>query len=209
MDPLLPSFARDPGTASYYEDRAREYDEWYDGRGQFADRLREGWHGEVEELVALVKGLDPARTLDVACGTAYLTRHLRGDVVVGLDQSRTMVAVAQSRLPAGVAMTGDALDLPFADGAFDRVLTAHFYGHLPPDERFDLLAEARRVATELVVIDSAWRPGLEPEEWQVRVLNDGSSHRVFKRYLRPEQLAGEIDGEVLWSGTWFVAAVRR
>jgi ubiquinone/menaquinone biosynthesis C-methylase UbiE len=208
MDSLRPAFARDPATASYYDDRAREYDQWYDGQGQFADGRREGWHEDVAELVALVNSLDPARTLDVACGTAYLTRHLRGHLVVGIDQSPTMVAIDQSRLPNGVAMTGDALDLPFADGAFDRVLTAHFYGHLPPDERSAFLAEARRVATELVVIDSAWRPGLEAEEWQPRVLNDGSTHRVFKRYLRPDQLAHEISGEVLWSGVWFVAAVR-
>jgi hypothetical protein len=34
----------------------------------------------------------------VACGTAFLTRHLRGEVV-GLDQSPAMVEVASARLP--------------------------------------------------------------------------------------------------------------
>jgi len=29
---------------------------------------------------------------------------------------------------------------------------------------------------------------------------------VFKRYLSAEQLATEIDGEILLTGTWFVAA---
>ncbi len=77
-----------------------------------------------------------------------------------------MVALTQSRLPHGVALTGDALNLPFADSAFDRLLTSHFYGHLPPDERSAFLAEARRVAAELVVIDSALRPSVEPEQWQ-------------------------------------------
>src|SRR6185503_1596891 len=98
------------------------------------------------------------------------------------------------------------LDLPFADAAFDRVLTGHFYGHLPPAERSTFLAEARRVADELIVIDSALRPGVEPEQWQTRVLNDGSRHRVFKRFLTAEQLATEIGGEVVLSGRWFVAA---
>jgi demethylmenaquinone methyltransferase/2-methoxy-6-polyprenyl-1,4-benzoquinol methylase len=159
----------------------------------------------VAALVAFVRGLPAARTLDVACGSGFLTRHLRG-LVVGLDQSPAMVALASSRLPAGVALVGDALDLPFTDRAFDRVLTAHFYGHLPPGERADFLAEAGRVGGELVVIDSALRPGTAPQQWQERVLNDGSRHRVFKRYLSAAQLASEIGGQVVLEGSWFVAA---
>lgn len=99
-----------------------------------------------------------------------------------------------------------ALALPFADRAFDRVLTGHFYGHLPPPERAAFLAEARRVASELVVIDSALRPDVEPEQWQERVLNDGSRHRVYKRYLSAAQLARELGGEAVLDGAWFVAA---
>jgi SAM-dependent methyltransferase len=205
MPASVPAFARDRATADYYDRRAAEYDDWYEGRGRFAGRDRPGWAAEVARLVEFVGALSPARTLDVACGSGFLTRHLRG-LVVGLDQSRAMVGLAQSRLPDGVALVGDALDLPFPDGAFDRVLTGHFYGHLPPDERATFLAEARRVGRELVVIDSAVRPGVEAEQWQERVLNDGSRHRVFKRYLTGQQLAAEIGGQVVLSGNWFVAA---
>ncbi|HEY6561819.1 MAG TPA: class I SAM-dependent methyltransferase [Polyangiaceae bacterium] len=156
-------------------------------------------------MIALVQSLPAARTLDVACGSGFLTRHLRG-FVVALDQSRAMVALTQARLPNGVALVADALALPFADRAFDRVLTGHFYGHLSVDERQAFVAEARRVAEELIVIDSALRPGVDCEQWQQRTLNDGSRHRVFKRYLTGSQLAREIAGEVLLEGDWFVAA---
>jgi ubiquinone/menaquinone biosynthesis C-methylase UbiE len=200
-----PAFAADPATAGYYDQRANEYDEWYLGRGRFAGRDRPGWDQAVQEVQELVRGLAPARTLDVACGTGFLTRHLRG-FVVGVDQSRAMVALAQSRLPEGLAIVGDALDLVVADGAFQRVFTAHFYGHLPPGERAAFMTEARRVAGELVVVDSARRPGVEAEQWQERVLNDGSRHRVYKRYLSAAQLADEIGGEALAEGEWFVAA---
>jgi ubiquinone/menaquinone biosynthesis C-methylase UbiE len=152
-----------------------------------------------------VRHLPPARTLDVACGTAFLTRHLRG-FVVGLDQSASMVAIAQSRLPDGLAVVGDALHLMVADHAFDRVMTGHFYGHLPPDERATFLGEARRVAAELIVIDSALRPGVVSDQWQERELSDGSRHQVYKRYLSGALLAEEIDGEVLMDGTWFVVS---
>ncbi len=158
-----------------------------------------------EGLVTLVRSLPPVRTLDVACGTGFLTQHVRG-LVVALDQSPAMVATAQRRLPHGVAMVGDGLDLPFADGAFDRVFTSHFYGHLPPRERVTFLASARRVARELVVVDTALRPGIEPEQLQERVLNDGTKHQVFKRFLSSEQLAEEIGGTPLLDGSWFVAA---
>lgn len=199
------SFAADPATAAYYDRRAAEYDQWYEGTGLFAARERPGWHQEVAALVALVAELSPARTLDVACGTGFLTRHLQG-LAVGLDQSAAMVAIAQARLPGGVALTGDALALPFASGAFDRVFTAHFYGHLPPAERERFLDEAARVARELVVVDSALRPGVNPEGWQERTLNDGTRHRVYKRYLTAAQLAGEIGGEPVLDGRWFAAA---
>lgn len=198
-----PAFARDAATARYYDRRAGEYDDWYEGLGLFAGRERPGWGVEVDQLVTLLRELPAVRTLDVACGSGFLTRHL-GGLVVGLDQSRAMVRVAQARLPQGVAIVGDALDLPFADRAFDRVLTGHFYGHLPPEERALFLAEAQRVAGELVVIDSAPQPGVATERCEEHMLNDGSRHRVYKRYLSGRQLAAEIVGSVLFDGAWFV-----
>lgn len=193
VDSTAAAFARDPATAAYYEQRAEEYDEWYLGEGLFASRDRPRWHGEVDQVIRLVERLPAGRTLDVACGTGFLTRHLRG-FVVALDQSRAMVSMTQSRLPDGVAIVGDALSLPFTDGAFHRILTSHFYGHLPQDEREEFLSESRRVASELVVVDSASRPGITTEQSQTRVLNDGSEHRVFKRYLTAPQLAEELGG---------------
>jgi demethylmenaquinone methyltransferase/2-methoxy-6-polyprenyl-1,4-benzoquinol methylase len=194
---------------AYYDARAGEYDDWWLGRGLYAERDRPGWHEEVERLCEVVAGLEPRRVLDVACGTGFLTRHLRGEVV-GVDQSPAMVEVASARLPDARLVQGDAVPLPFADGAFDRVFTGHFYGHLLPDERERFVAEARRVAPELVVVDSALHDGVEPEEWQERVLNDGTRHRVYKRYFRGTELADELGGgEVLHEGQWFVVVASR
>ena len=152
----------------------------------------------------MVAALPRARTLDVACGTGFLTRHLRGDVV-GLDASEEMIEIARSRMPSSEFVVGDALSLPFDDGSFDRVFTGHFYDHLQPGERERFLAEARRVAGELVVADSALRPGVEPVQWQERVLNDGSRHTVYKRYFTGDGLAEELGGgEVLMDRAWFV-----
>jgi SAM-dependent methyltransferase len=188
----------------YYERRAREYDDWWLGTGLFMRRERPGWHEEVRRLLAVLEALTPARTLDVACGTGFLTRHLPG-AVTGLDQSAAMVEIATGRGLA--AVQGEAVPLPFGDGAFERLFTSHFYGHLLPGEEAQrFLAEARRVAGELVVVDAATRPDTEDDRWDERRLNDGSTHEVYKRRFRSSALAEELGGgEVLHDGDWFVA----
>lgn len=193
----------------YYDLRALEYDDWYLGTGLFADRERPGWHEELRELERTVSNLPPARTLDVACGTGFLTRHLKGDVT-GLDQSEGMLEISRQRVPGGEFVPGDAFDLPFPDKSFERVFTGHFYGHVRPDERVRFLSEAHRVADGLIVTDAAKRPDKGLEEVQERVLNDGSRHEVYKRYFDPEELAEEIGGgRVLFSGEWFVVIEAR
>ena len=178
---------------AYYEARAPEYDDWWLGRGRFEDRERPGWDEERDALVAAIAALRPARTLDVACGTGFLTRHLPGEVT-GLDQSASMLGLASARVPGAGFVQSDALRLPFQDGTFERVFTSHFYGHLEDH------------APELVVVDSALREDVEPAEHQERILDDGSRWQVFKRYFEPDGLAAELGGgETVFAGRWFVA----
>jgi SAM-dependent methyltransferase len=185
----------DPSMRAYYDRRAPEYDDWWNGTGLFADRVRPGWHEEVAELTTLLRGLSPLRTCDIGCGTGFLTRHLPGEVEA-IDQSPRMVEIARNR---GVdARVGDAMQLT---GRYDRLFTAHVYGHFLPGQREAFLAGARRHASELIVCDSAG----EGEEWQPRRLKDGSTHQVFKRWFSGSALAGELGGgEVLHDGHWFV-----
>lgn len=194
---------------AYYDARAPEYDDWYLGTGLYADRERPGWEQELDGLVEAIKALPPARTIDVACGTGFLTRHLRGEIV-GIDSSDTMLAIAQERVPHGRFLSADALDLPFEDGSFDRLFTGHFYGHLEDRKRDRFLGEARRVARELVVVDSSLEHSPVAEDFQPRVLKDGSRWEVYKRYFTGETLADELGGgETLFAGHWFVVVSSR
>ena len=188
---------------AYYDARAPEYDDWYLGTGPFAERDRPGWDEAVRELERVVGGLPPKRSLDVACGTGFLTRRLRGDVTA-LDQSARMLEIARERAPEATFVQSDAIPLPFDDGAFDRVFTGHFYGHLDEDERVAFLAEARRVAPEVVIVDSAL-DGRAPEEVEERRLRDGSRWEVLKRRFTGEGLVAELGGgEVLHESRYFV-----
>jgi len=178
---------------AYYHARAREYDEWWLGRGLYRPRRRPGWDEARTALERAIAALPPARTLDVACGTGFMTRHLRGEVV-GLDQSDEMLAVAAEQAPNATFVQGDALELPFEDESFDRVFTSYFYCHLEEPERVRFLAEARRVAPELVIVGSLRRPELPPDRWEERILNDGSRWEVYKRFFEPDLLLEELGG---------------
>jgi demethylmenaquinone methyltransferase/2-methoxy-6-polyprenyl-1,4-benzoquinol methylase len=152
--------------------------------------------------------LPPARTLDVACGTGFMTKHLRG-TVVGTDISGGMLAESRARHDHRL-VRADAFAMPFRDDSFDRVFSGHFYGHLDPEQRARFLAESRRIAPGLVILDAALRDDVRPEEIQDRVLNDGSVHRVYKRYFSGSQLSDELGGgRVRHDGRWFVVVEAR
>ena len=156
-------------------------------------------------MMDAVAALEPKLTLDVACGTGFVTGRLRGEVL-GIDQSEKMLDLARRRCPRATFVRADALQLPFEDGAFERAFASHFYGHLEEPDRLRFLTEARRVAPELVIVDAALQGGKERSEWQDRVLKDGSSWTVFKRFFTPDALISELGGgEVVHAGYWFVA----
>ena len=58
-----------------------------------------------------------------------------------------------------------------------------------------------------MIVDSAISsPTCRVEEWQERILNDGTRWEVYKRYFAPEALAAELGGgSTVFAGRWFVA----
>lgn len=188
----------------YYDKRAPEYDDAYLGIGLYTDHNRLGFDEELRALERMISGFPPCRVLDVACGTGFLTRHLKGEVI-GLDQSEAMLEIARERVPEATFVRGDAFALPFADTSFSKVFVANFYGLLLPHERTAFLSEVRRVAPKLVVVETTPR-GWEPEGWQERTLSDDSRHKIYRRYFTAESLTTEISGKrVLFDGRWYVA----
>ncbi len=190
-----------------YHERMKRY---YDRLAPDYDRNAASREEAAEDLPGLLRAislLPPARVLDVACGSGSLTAHL-GAEVTGLDQSEAMLEVARERAPRADFVRGDALQMPFADRSFDRVFSSFFYGLLPLPDRECFLAEALRVADELVLVEPTpeWEPDGRTEGWEQRVLPDGSRYEIYRRYFTAESLAGEIDGRTLFAGRWVVMA---
>jgi ubiquinone/menaquinone biosynthesis C-methylase UbiE len=183
----------------YYERRAAEYDAtaWdYPG----------GDHGGLVRSV--LTSLKPARTLDIGCGTGYVSRWLPGEVTL-LDASPSMLAIAQRRLPQARTVRAEVPPLPFADHTFGRAFAANFYGHLPSDARSHLVSEMARVAEEILVLDQLSQEDLFNEGIEERELLDGTKMPIHKCYFTVQALLDEIEGgEVLLNGPVF-AIIRR
>jgi len=112
--------------------------------------------------------------LDLACGTGRVAGALRerGQTAVGIDSSHPMAArAAATGVPSAV---GDAFTTPFADGAFDAVVSLRFAFHY--EGLAPLLDEMRRVTrpSGALVFDTySWSPRaavpLGPRAWGGRV----------------------------------------
>src|SRR3990167_1691132 len=92
------------------------------------------------------------RVLDVACGTGIVARQAAplmgaGGQVVAVDMNPAMLGVARAlQAPSGATITwqeGNAMALPFPDGAFDVALCQHGLQFVP--DRAGAVREMRRV----------------------------------------------------------------
>ncbi len=112
------------------------------GAGRFPQGDQLSYHYEL----ALRHVPPGSRVLDVACGVGFGTRLLaeRCGTVVGLDRDAESVARARAADGAHTSdyVVGDATRLPFADGAFDTVVSFETIEHVP---HLPFLDEIRRV----------------------------------------------------------------
>ena len=118
-------------------------------------------------LVSLVEAGPGDRVLDVATGTGLVAAELirqKGCTVVGLDQSREMLAVARERLPDVELVEAGAESLPFPDDSFDALTFTYLLRYV--DDPGSTLAELARVvrpggtiaSLEFAVPRGLWRP---------------------------------------------------
>lgn len=122
-----------------------------------------------------------ATVLDAGCGEGGLSILMaqRGAQVTGVDLSKPNVGVARHRAVESAVVArfvvADLTQLPFADDAFDIVLSSHVIEHLPDPTA--ALLELRRVAKDRVLI--AMPTCLNPAAWVL--LGGGTYWRLSKR----------------------------
>ena len=97
------------------------------------------------EVVRRAQLLPSERVLDVGTGTGIAAAAAVGDGrrVVGLDAAPGMLDVARRDHPTIEFIEADMMSMPFPDGSFDVVISAHAL--LFADDRVAALREMRRV----------------------------------------------------------------
>ncbi|HEY8599027.1 MAG TPA: methyltransferase domain-containing protein [Thermomicrobiales bacterium] len=134
------------------------------------------------DLVALAAVRPGERVLDLACGTGVVARAVAAQPngagpIVGLDTSPSMLATARAvaaELPIAWR-EGDAVALPFADGAFDVVLCQQGLQFMA-DKRAALAEAYRVLAPGGRALLSVWRPTRDTPGW--RALEEALARRV-------------------------------
>lgn len=108
-------------------------------------------------LFAALVPADCSSILDAGGGTGWSTIGMRaGRRVVTLDSSAESLAHA-----IGETVQASVDDLPFADRAFDMVLSSQVLEHLPDDVLQKAAAEMMRVAKDYLLVSAPYREALE------------------------------------------------
>lgn len=178
----------------YYCARAPEYDRIYLKPERQADlRAIRTW------LPTVFAGQS---VLDVACGTGYWTQYLApvAKGVLAIDAAPQTLEIARQRVMAGEVRfaVGDAYDLAATDPRPQSAFAGFWFSHIPRSRIPEFLAGLHRAlvpGARVVFLDNRFVEGSstpvserdeEGNTYQLRRLDDGSTHRVLKNF--PTQL---------------------
>jgi ubiquinone/menaquinone biosynthesis C-methylase UbiE len=189
--------------AGYYAGRAREYERIYQKPERQVD-LR--W---LRDFVA--RTFAGARVLELACGTGYWTQILSGSAesVLATDINEEVLAIARAK-PVDPVKTAfrqaDAYDLPMFPQKFNGALAAFWWSHVVKAKLRDFLQTFQRVlmpGARVVFIDNRHVKGSstpiartdgDGNTFQIRKLDDGSTHEVLKNFPSESELRAAVDG---------------
>lgn len=103
--------------------------------------------GKADFFNHLLKDKKAHSVLDIGCGIGELHPYLaqKGRTITGVDVSSESIKIAQASNKDNIYSVYDGKTLPFADNAFDAVLTVCVMHHVPPRQWQDFIQEMIRV----------------------------------------------------------------
>jgi len=184
----------------YYSARASEYDRIYSKTERQAD---------LHKLQTWLPAMFADRcVLEIACGTGYRTQFYAplAKRVVALDAASETLHIAAQRVNRDNVdlMLGDAYDLPAFDTLFDAAFAGFWWSHIPQEHITAFLTGLHQVlapGASIVFLDNRFVPGSSTpiadydstgNSYQIRKLDDGSTHRVLKNFPTREQLLASV-----------------
>ncbi|MCW5557627.1 MAG: methyltransferase domain-containing protein [Verrucomicrobiae bacterium] len=186
----------------YYGRRAQEYERIYQKPERQADLARLREH--------LQHTLAGRRVLELACGTGYWTAAIAGaaDSILATDASEAVLEIARAKRldPVRVSfLRADAYHPLQRSRDFTAGLAAFWWSHIPRARlaaflaRFHaaLLPGARVVFTDNRFVSGSSTPicrtDADSNTYQMRHLEDGSSHEVLKNFPSAEELRNILE----------------
>ncbi|MFW9997344.1 MAG: class I SAM-dependent methyltransferase [Candidatus Odinarchaeota archaeon] len=196
---------------TYYNERAEEYDEIYTGGygGKRRVTLEPGvYQKDVGKIAGMISDFGKGHLIDIACGTGFWLQYYAGNCyrITLLDQSEKMLKECTRRVEKlGLVdlvtiIQGDLFEVKLETSTYDSALIGFLLSHLTLEQEETFFLKLKRIlkpSSQLVFIDSAWnderRKYRKKEGIQERVLNDGRTFNVYKRYFN------KTDIEVMFS----------
>ena len=189
--------------AGYYAQRAAEYERIYE-KPERQDDLRR-LRGFVERTFA------GAHVFEIACGTGYWTavaaRSAASIVASDINDEVLAIARAKSIGPAPISFRrGDAYALAPHPEPFTAGFAAFWWSHVPRARMRDFLRgfhQALAPGALVVFMDNVYVEGSstpisrtdgDGNTYQVRRLEDGSTHEVLKNFPTAQELHAAVDG---------------
>ena len=186
----------DSSMLKYYAARALEYDRVYDKPERQADL-----HALKQWLPARFLG---RQVLEVACGTGYWTQVIApvASKMLALDAAPETLQIARARVASRKVsfVEGDAYALPGGRGPFTAAFAGFWFSHVPVQRRRRFLQDlgaALEPGARVVLLDNTFVDGsstpiagsdADGNTYQLRALDDGSTHRVLKNFPTEAEL---------------------
>jgi ubiquinone/menaquinone biosynthesis C-methylase UbiE len=187
----------------YYARRAREYEQIY----QRAERQE-----DLQKLRERITGnFEGKHVLEIACGTGFWTEVLAECAcsVTATDVSEQMLSIARVKPFDSHKVTlaqADAYALPGFRRHFNAGLAGFWWSHVPKGRLPGFLHDFHRSfvpGSTFMFIDNIFVEGIstpisrrddDGNTWQVRKLQDGSTHEVPKNFPTEQQIRGTLEG---------------
>lgn len=192
----------DPSMVGYYAERASEYERIYRKPERQTDlqTLRD----------FIERSFADADVLEVACGTGYWTEVLARSAksVIATDINEEVLAIARSKgLPEPVTfLKADAYALPTLTQPSNAGLSSFWWSHIPKSGLRDFLRGFHRAlapGARVVFMDNVYVEGSstpisrtdpQGDTYQLRQLDDGSTHEVRKNFPTESELRAAVEG---------------
>ncbi|MCL4180485.1 MAG: methyltransferase domain-containing protein [Verrucomicrobia bacterium] len=189
--------------ATYYADRAHEYERICDKPERQAD---------LQQLRCTVQSrFSGLEVFELACGTGYWTELLASSAnwVFATDINEEVLTLARARTVDRrrvMFQREDAYALPALPRTFTGGFAGFWWSHLPRTRIRDFLRGFHRVLSpgaRVMFIDNTYvegsstpisRTAPDGDTYQLRRLDDGSTHEVIKNFPTKPELIAAVDG---------------